>query len=316
MEVELGLLLVIVLIIATYFVLFTLAVERKWFRWNRHKRLSNVALPGPWRHKSWGMWVLLVTRGISFGYAIGIYFQMLASVDWKPELFIFFTVWNYTMYTIMFGCLFVASLIYLRRHRFKLPSTAKSFYGIGHHVEGESDDVEEEDVDKDGDSSRKMRIFVRVCWVLFEIVSTMVFLVDIVVWTILLPAAEKDGSSSGVLNFSSFNVHASNALFVLVELLLNRFTYVYSHVLFVLGWALLYTMWAWIWYDHSGDWIYFFVNTAQKSAPLWYLLLLVLHTVFFSLVYGLWILKERTLHHRARQQEAREVQHHNYGSLH
>jgi len=231
MEIELGLLIVIVIIIGAYFVLLTLSVERNWFNWRRHRRLSNVALPGPWRHKRWGMWLLLGTRGISFFYAIAIYFQMLASVDWDPTLFIFFTVWNYTMYTIFFGCLFTASIIYLRRHRFKLPRTAKSFYGIGHHVEAESDEVEEEELDKEGDSKRSTKIFIRVCWVLFEVVSTMVFLVDIAVWTILLPSAEKNGSEGGVLNFSSFNVHASNALFVLVELLLNRFTFVYRFVL-------------------------------------------------------------------------------------
>jgi len=160
--------------------------------------------------------------------------------------------------------------------------------------------------DKDADdheAGNKTKFFVVTMWVMFEVCATMVFLVDIVVWTLLLPSLGEEDRGKLLLNFSSYNVHGTNAVFMLVELLLNRFEFVFSHVLFVVGWALLYACWAWIYFDISGVWIYFFVNTAQKTAPLWYLLLLVMHVLFFSLVYGLWRLKEHQLHRPQREQQ-------------
>jgi hypothetical protein len=106
---------------------------------------------------------------------------------------------------------------------------------------------------------------------------------------------ESQNQEDQVVNFVSYNVHASNALFVILEFLLNRMKFAGAHVLFPVGWAMIYMGWSWIYFDWTGDWVYFFVDTSQNSAPGWYLLMLVMHCAFFGMGYGLWYLKERKL---------------------
>jgi hypothetical protein len=94
MEVVLGLLFLMILMIGTYFVLFTLSVERGWFRWSRQRRLSDIALPGPWRNRKWTHWFLLSTRTFSFLYACGIWTgAIIPSLSSQTDLFAFYTIW-------------------------------------------------------------------------------------------------------------------------------------------------------------------------------------------------------------------------------
>lgn len=206
-------------------------------------------------------------------------------------MFAFYTMWNYLMFTVFFGCVLVATLVYLRRHGWRFPEEASSYDSV--------DDLEY-DLDE-RDSRFRIAAFVKVTWIMFEIVFSCVFLVDIVVWTILLPFSISQHDEGAIVNFVSFNVHASNVLFVLVEAFFNRIKFAAAHIVFPLLWAMIYMVWAWIYYDFSGSWVYPFVQTDQNSAPAWYLLMLVMHSAFFGMGYGLWLLKERKLIHRHRQ---------------
>ena len=43
----------------------------------------------------------------------------------------------------------------------------------------------------------------------------------------------------------------------------------------------------------GGPWVYFFLDTSQKSAPLWYLGMGVLHVLFFFVAFGFSKLRDR-----------------------
>jgi len=285
MEFSLGLVFLMIVIVVIYTGFFMLCLLKKWFYFNRHDRLADIALPGPWRHRSWSFWMLFGFRGATAVYAAYIFIGSLTGGFIQGLAF--FTMWNYCMFTLYFLFVFIASAVFLVK-------TMMSDKNLAHSVAKSY-------IDEDEEPRLILRVAAKTLWIAFEICCTLVFLVDITVWAILLPNAEDTNSGSTVgdiVNFYSFNVHASNALFMMFEMFWNRLSFTPSHLLFVLLWALVYAMWSWVWFAWKGLWVYFFVDTEQNTAAGWYLLLLAMHSVFFFMVYGFWLLKEKYIHNK------------------
>ena len=119
--------------------------------------------------------------------------------------------------------------------------------------------------------------------IMFQIVMTFVFLVDIVLWAILYPASHDPHDPSkhdpSLLYFNSLNEHAINLLLALAEFWLNKITFEARHGAFVGIWTFTYVIFAWFyhaanygwdWTKSKHEWQYFFLDPTTYAAPFWY----------------------------------------------
>jgi len=114
---------------------------------------------------------------------------------------------------------------------------------------------------------------------LFHVCFSMVFLVDVVYWGVLYP--DMPAGRGG--DFMSVNQHGVNAFFMFTEFALNRIPWIKWNILPFLLWPLTFTLFAWVYNSITTVWVYKFVDYNTWVAPGWYLGLLVMHILFFSL---------------------------------
>jgi len=114
-------------------------------------------------------------------------------------------------------------------------------------------------------------------WVLFQMMFSYACLVCLVVWLILLPATYiKFGAHHGLLSFPAISMHNANVLFMLVEMRLNRLTFVRSHVVFTLYFGCAYVVFSWLWYLKTHLFFYFFIDMRSPIVFAGYTMLLTL----------------------------------------
>lgn len=154
--------------------------------------------------------------------------------------------------------------------------------------------------------------------VFFQVNMAMVFLVDVVLWGILYPMLKNNPAAIPLIfNFVSYNQHGTNAVFMLVELGLNRIPFFKEHVFVVILWPCIYGMFALIFHsitnlyvftkfgiflvfssdlfssseepptDFYDSYAYPFLNTDDPWAVGWYLGMCLGHVAFFFLGFGL-----------------------------
>eukprot|EP00042_Codosiga_hollandica_P046879 m.499489 g.499489 ORF g.499489 m.499489 type:complete len:294 (-) comp57323_c2_seq2:605-1486(-) len=202
---------------------------------------------------------LAITRCFTALYTLAILVYSVATNSFR--CFTFYTFWNFTLLTVYFWCAAFNSVYAL------MPRSAYC------------DMVE-------GSSFSRIYVLARVMWVLFQVCSTMVVLVDVVLWGILFP--NTSGSDRSVdLTFDSFNVHGANFVFMMFELFMSRIQFTPPHFIFVVILPMLYGYYQWIYRAFGGGWMYPFMDTTVNTAGLWYLGLMVAHIAFFFLVYTL-----------------------------
>jgi hypothetical protein len=91
-------------------------------------------------------------------------------------------------------------------------------------------------------------VIARVAWVLFEVSFAVAFLVSFIVTYVLIPGAMKRGASiDNFFNFAALAMHNANAIFMAIELALNRFPFQSSHCVFACMLGLAYVLFAQFW---------------------------------------------------------------------
>jgi len=146
--------------------------------------------------------------------------------------------------------------------------------------------------------------FDRFLFVLFELLCTVVLMVDVIEWSILYPTAklQADKHESGAkccsqfTNFGSIAAHALNFFMLAGDVLLGDMTIIPAHVAYIIVFPLIYGFVSWI--IHSAahtSYPYFFLDPSTKVAPAWYLALAFFHFVFFFIAYGFVRLRDRFL---------------------
>lgn len=191
----------------------------------------------------------------------------------------FFTVWSWMLLTVYFTFATVAS----HRH-LKIENSADA----GGMWSGEG-------------------AFPRFCQVLMATTSASALMLDYVLWSILYPA-DPDPDKVQELNFFSYNMHAANLVIVVLELWANSIHIRWQDVAIALAWPLFYTHFtlcrvaltpglAPCLLDHINGtcdteappdgkvvWPYFFMDTSEPFAILWYIVLLLLFMCAYAIV--------------------------------
>jgi len=173
--------------------------------------------------------------------------------------YIYFTVWNF----VLLGIYFSLALYFHFRVYFN-PNFGQ-------------------EMDKTFNLGLLGNIFV----VVFHILATEVFLVDIVYWVELY-----DGSQIGM---STVTQHAVNFGIFMIDFVLNRLVLSWTVLPLVLLWPVLYGYWAIFYHGVGGGWTYDFISTNKSTAIGWYVGLFIFHVILFGIAYGLSVLKKSFL---------------------
>lgn len=126
-----------------------------------------------------------------------------------------------------------------------------------------------------------------VCWVLFEVCFSIAYIVSTIVSFVLIPTAKRNNMPTA--NFfrpMPLLMHNCNVLFMVIELLINKFSFSGWHFPFMLFFGMAYSMFSWVWHFHHGFYYYFFLDYKRPRAVFWYVGLMAAVSVFFFM--GLW----------------------------
>lgn len=153
---------------------------------------------------------------------------------------------------------------------------------------------------------------------LLSTIAAAALMLDVVLWTILLPTDPTPGHKY-LLNFYSYNMHAANFFLVLIEILLNRIPIRGYDVVVAVYWPLVYSAFTIIRIGLDSStrdcltltggsecktdpangivvWPYFFMDTSKDFAVLWYMGLAGLFMIAYLGMFLLWrCTKRRTV---------------------
>eukprot|EP00933_Yihiella_yeosuensis_P070976 TRINITY_DN79149_c0_g1_i1.p1 TRINITY_DN79149_c0_g1~~TRINITY_DN79149_c0_g1_i1.p1 ORF type:complete len:287 (+),score=11.39 TRINITY_DN79149_c0_g1_i1:43-903(+) len=127
-------------------------------------------------------------------------------------------------------------------------------------------------------------VFARFLWVLFQVKFSCAYLVFLVTWFVLIPAAYwGTGTDMGLLSTIPFCMHNMNVIFMTLEMYMNRLRFVHSHALFILFFGASYIIFSWGWFFYSGFFWYFFIDWSSPWTIIWYTaLILILYASFIG----------------------------------
>ncbi|CAK8994767.1 Uncharacterized protein SCF082_LOCUS4065 [Durusdinium trenchii] len=104
-------------------------------------------------------------------------------------------------------------------------------------------------------------VLCRFLWLLFEVMLPVSFLIFVVVWLVLLPAAyQTSGTDLGLLSLPALAAHNLNVVFMLIEARLNRLCMTSFHLIFIFYYGALYVIFSWILFGINHNFFYFFID--------------------------------------------------------
>lgn len=124
----------------------------------------------------------------------------------------------------------------------------------------------------------------RLCWALFEVAAASAVMVFTMVWLMLVPGAFAFfHNSDGFFDWGSLMMHNANLVLMLIELLLNRMCFLWTHVIFMEWWGFFYVVFSWIHFWLFGQFVYFFVDFRHWWIVPCYLGLIALVVLFWGI---------------------------------
>ncbi|XP_076943711.1 uncharacterized protein LOC143614045 [Bidens hawaiensis] len=189
-------------------------------------------------HPAW----LLVYRLAAFGVMLALWIANL--IIYEPNSLFFYTQWTFALVTFYFG---LASL--------------HSIYGCYKYWN--------EVVDNNINHEKTAGAWGYFFQIVFQTCSGAVGLTDSVFWFIICPFLAPAGHK---LQFFDVSLHSFNAIFLLVDIALNRLRFPFFRVAYFGIWTCIYVIFQWIYHACvSMWWPYEFLDLSSPYAPLWYL---------------------------------------------
>lgn len=206
------------------------------------------------------------------------------------SIFYFYTQWTFTTITIYFGIGSLLSLYGCYHYHINDCSNRITNDGFdteqGTHVDPTSVEIPNaSNVTKlrpnPESSIRKISGF----WgyffqIIFQMNAGAVMLTDCVFWFFIVPfLAMKDYN----LNFLMIQMHTINAIFLLGDTALNCLRFPWFRIAYFFLWTIFYVIFQWILHASASIWWpYPFLDLSSSYAPLWYLVVAIMHIPCFS----------------------------------
>ncbi|KAH7532486.1 hypothetical protein FEM48_Zijuj04G0025000 [Ziziphus jujuba var. spinosa] len=223
-------------------------------------------------------------------FRVAAFCMLLPSLIVKVEtnggvIFYYYTQWTFTLVTIYFGCGSLLSIYgcyqynKLNRLRFCRVRTDTEQGPYMPLISEESTSILRKknalNLQEDGHTTGLPRTCNYVFEILFQMNAGAVMLTDCVYWVVIFPFITiKDYN----LNFMTVNMHTVNAILLLGDTALNCLRVPLFRIYFFVLWTSVYVIFQWIAHAFvSIGWPYPFLDLSSKYAPLWYLLIGVMH---------------------------------------
>lgn len=129
--------------------------------------------------------------------------------------------------------------------------------------------------------------FCFITWVLFEVCFPIAFLVSSIVTFVLIPHAKKANlPTDNFYVIIPLIMHNANILFMALEIIANQIPFSVWHFPFLWIYGIAYCVFSWIWNHYHGYYFYFFLDYTRPGAIVWYIALLSIVGLFFSVGFG------------------------------
>ncbi|TYI69392.1 hypothetical protein E1A91_D08G152300v1 [Gossypium mustelinum] len=238
---------------------------------------SNQLWTSCWKgvHPGW----LVLTRFVSFAALAG--FLSWDIVDWDASIFVYYTEWTFALVMVYFGL-----------------GTVISAYGCwvclntplpenGARAEFLKSDVEESRTEnsvtyKENNVRDKFRLQSQragfwgyLMQTIYQTCAGAVILTDIVFWCVIVPFLS---NSHLGLNTLMGCMHTLNAVFLILDTLLNSLPFPWFRLAYFVQWSCLYVVFQWVLHACGFTWWpYPFLELNTPWAPLWYFALALVH---------------------------------------
>ncbi|WCJ21027.1 hypothetical protein M5689_003217 [Euphorbia peplus] len=228
------------------------------------------------------LWLLLY-RAVAFSVLL------ISVVDkvWDSGfiMFYYYTQWTFTSVTIYFGFGLMLSICGCYRHH-KMAKTVFKSNDMEHALLNE-ETTNVADMRKFSDPQEKLygsdvaSYSTCLFQVLFQMNAGASMLTDCVYWVIIFPFVTiKDYD----LNFMTVNMHTVNVVLLLGDAALNCLPFPWFRISYFILWTGVFVIFQWIRHACVTTWWpYPFLELASPYAPLWYLLVALLHLPCYSL---------------------------------
>ncbi|KAL9227458.1 hypothetical protein vseg_003143 [Gypsophila vaccaria] len=206
------------------------------------------------------------------------------------SIFYYYTQWTFTLVTIYFGLGSVISMYGCYEYHNEVS---------GERVHNERFDSERGAIPiaaKTGLSSRDLVVHGRrtagfwgyILQIIFQMNAGAVMLTDMVFWFILVPFLSTTTKNYD-LNFFMINMHTVNLLFLLGDTALNCLHFPWFRIAYFILWTSFFVIFQWVLHACiSIWWPYPFLDLSSPLAPLWYLVVAIMHIpcygIFFLII--------------------------------
>lgn len=245
---------------------------------------------------------LLAFRFLAFLYASAILVTDVASYGFN--VFYFYTQWSFLLLIIYFG---LATLLSARAaSRSRLSNSfdtqydsnigfLKGYYNGGGDLESKNAiatlQMYWETVFAENEELAPFSGFLM--QIIFQTLAGAAVLTDTVYWMGIFPLLREIPRT---YDFLEINLHGMNTVFLLVDIMLNRMSFPWFRGAYFSLWTGIYVLFQWSMHAVGLQWWpYPFLDPTQRYAPLWYVIMCVVHLLCYGLVCFVVSLKHRFL---------------------
>jgi hypothetical protein len=137
----------------------------------------------------------------------------------------------------------------------------------------------------------------RLTWILFEVSFPVAFMISWTVSFVLIPGHRRLGySTTSFFTLNALLMHNCNVWFMAFEFIINRLSFCFLHVVFVLMFGFAYVLFAWVWYNIRGIFHYYFLDYNHAYSFYWYLCLVIGICSIFTTGLGCSQLQNQSMH--------------------
>ncbi|CAL9248356.1 unnamed protein product [Arabidopsis halleri] len=231
-------------------------------------------------HPGW----LLGFRVLGFCFLLANNIVRFANRGWR--IYYYYTQWTFTLIAIYFGMGSLLSIYGCLQYK-KQGNTKLIADQVGIDAEN---GVRSPLIDGDNmvsfekrktSGSEALKSYVHLFQIIYQMGAGAAVLTDSIYWTVIFPFLSLQDYE---MSFMTVNLHTSNLVLLLIDTSLNRLKFPLFRFSYFILWTGSFVLFQWILHMFiSVGWPYPFLNLSLDMAPVWYLLVALLHLPSYGL---------------------------------
>ncbi|AEE77361.1 unnamed protein product [Arabidopsis thaliana] len=231
-------------------------------------------------HPGW----LLGFRVLGFCFLLANNIARFANRGWR--IYYYYTQWTFTLIAIYFGMGSLLSIYGCLQYK-KQGNTGLIADQVGIDAENgfrspliDGDNMVSFEKRKTS-GSEALKSYVHLFQIIYQMGAGAAVLTDSIYWTVIFPFLSLQDYE---MSFMTVNLHTSNLVLLLIDTFLNRLKFPLFRFSYFILWTGCFVLFQWILHMFiSVGWPYPFLNLSLDMAPVWYLLVALLHLPSYGL---------------------------------